>query len=273
MKDILECMDHPIIGGSHEQEERGCPKTRVAPSAASKSSKILIVESDPVQPRGRCGRCAPCSVTPADEAATVGGRDGLSSIRAKPKSLLLGMMLPTAAAFQNPQAGAGSASCRSRFAVLFSSARSTRLCLDEVNQLRGGWACFWRPLNIPSVAVLVGGWRIISPKKVRTQNEKAGEGNPSPLFFCARMDWMISSRFVPGGKADDVLDFGQIGDSAGQIRRRLGRKLVRRGCGLISLFELARAITRAARAVHGDLFVPAEVEDVADRFGGVHQLD
>ena len=146
-EDILECMDRPIVGGSQEQEEEAAPKARVSSSAASKSSKILIVESDRSALEALREMCAVLGYA-ADEAATVA--DGLAYLdRARPKCLLLGMMLPDGSGVQILK------QVRERFlpikvAVMFSSA-DPRDMLDEVNQLRAD-GLFLRPLNIPSVA-------------------------------------------------------------------------------------------------------------------------
>jgi CheY-like chemotaxis protein len=146
-EDILECMDRPIAGGSHEQEEQVAPKTRISSSAAGKSSKILIVESDPSSLEALREMCAVLGY-PADEAATIA--DGMAYLeRAKPKCLLLGMILPDGNGVQLLR------QVRERFlpikvAVMFSSA-DPRDLLDEVNQLRAD-GLFLRPLNIPSVA-------------------------------------------------------------------------------------------------------------------------
>jgi len=84
----------------------------------------------------------------ADEAASVA--DGMAYLeRARPKCVLLGMMLPDGSGVQILK------QVRERFlpikvAVMFSSA-DPREMLDEANQLRAD-GLFLRPLNIPSVA-------------------------------------------------------------------------------------------------------------------------
>src|ERR1043165_4814646 len=73
-EDILECMDRPIVGGDQEQEQ-AVPKTKVAPAAATKPSKILIVESDRGSLESLREMCAVLGYA-ADEAATVA--DGMA---------------------------------------------------------------------------------------------------------------------------------------------------------------------------------------------------
>ena len=144
-EDILECMDRPIVGG--ESDEDVAPKTKVAPSISAKPSKILIVESDPSSLEALREMCAVLGYA-ADEAASVA--EGMAYLeRARPKCLLLGMMLPDGSGVQILK------EVRDRFlpikvAVMFSSA-DLREILDEVNHLRAD-GLFLRPLNIPSVA-------------------------------------------------------------------------------------------------------------------------
>jgi PleD family two-component response regulator len=143
-EDILECMDRPIVGGA--QEEEVAPKAKVSPSIA-KPSKILIVESDRSSLESLREMCAVLGYA-ADEAASVA--DGMAYLeRAKPKCLLLAMMLPDGSGVQILK------QIRERFmpvkvAVMFSSA-DPREILDQVNHLRAD-GLFLRPLNIPSVA-------------------------------------------------------------------------------------------------------------------------
>jgi len=144
-EDILECMDRPIVGG--EKDEEVAPKTKVSPSVAAKPSKILIVESDRSSLEALREMCAVLGYA-ADEAATVA--DGMAYLeRARPKCVLLAMMLPDGSGVQILR------QVRERFlpikvAMMFSSA-DPRDMLDQANQLRAD-GLFLRPLNIPSVA-------------------------------------------------------------------------------------------------------------------------
>ena len=144
-EDILECMDRPHLQG--EQEEEVAPKTKVSPSVVSKPSKILIVESDPASLESLREMCAVLGYA-ADEASTVA--DGMAYLeRARPKCVLLAMMLPDGTGVQILK------QVRERFlpikvAVMFSST-DPRGILDQANQLRAD-GLFLRPLNIPSVA-------------------------------------------------------------------------------------------------------------------------
>src|SRR4051812_664284 len=144
-EDILECMDRPIVGS--QQEEEIAPKIKVSPSIGAKPSKILIVESDRSSLEALREMCAVLGYA-ADEAASVA--DGMAYLeRARPKCVLLGMMLPDGSGVQILK------QVRERFlpikvAVMFSSA-DPREMLDQANQLRAD-GLFLRPLNIPSVA-------------------------------------------------------------------------------------------------------------------------
>ena len=144
-EDILECMDRPIVG--NQLAEEVAPKTKVSPSIGTKPSKILIVESDRSSLEALREMCAVLGYA-ADEAASVA--DAMAYLeRARPKCVLLGMMLPDGSGVQILK------QVRERFlpikvAVMFSSA-DPRQMLDEANQLRAD-GLFLRPLNIPSVA-------------------------------------------------------------------------------------------------------------------------
>jgi len=143
-EDILECVDRPMV---EREAEEPAPMPKVAPSTGSRSSRILIVESDPASLEALREMCGVLGYH-ADEAASMA--DAMAYLeRSRPKCLLLSMVLPD---------GSGVAilrQVRDRFlpikvAVLFSSA-DPRNMLDEVNQLRAD-GLFLRPLNIPSIA-------------------------------------------------------------------------------------------------------------------------
>jgi len=143
-EDILECVDRPLV--EHEAEEPAA-KPKVAPSAGSRSSRILIVESDRASLEALREMCGVLGY-PADEAGSVA--DGLAYLeRSRPKCLLLSMVLPDGSGVKILR------EVRDRFlpikvAILFGSA-DPRGMLDEVNQLRAD-GLFLRPLNIPSIA-------------------------------------------------------------------------------------------------------------------------
>jgi len=143
-EDILECVDRPPV--EHEEIEHA-PQPKVAASVGSRSSRILIVESDPASLESLREMCGVLGY-PVDEAATVA--DAMTYLeRGRPKCLLLSMVLPDGSGVKILR------EVRDRFlpikvAVLFSSA-DPRNMLDEVNQLRAD-GLFLRPLNIPSIA-------------------------------------------------------------------------------------------------------------------------
>jgi len=145
-EDILECVDRPLVGGE-EEEAVPAPAPKMKQSAGQKSSKILIVESDPASLESLREMCAVLGYA-ADEAATLA--DGLAYLEgARPKCLLLSMVLPDGSGVKILR------QIRDRFlpikvAVMFSSADSRQM-LDEVNHLRAD-GLFLRPLNIPSIA-------------------------------------------------------------------------------------------------------------------------
>ena len=145
-EDILECVERPQVE-REEEEPVAAPKPKLAPSVGSRSSRILIVESDRASLEALREMCGVLGY-PADEAATVA--DALTYLeRGKPKCLLLSMVLPDGSGVKILR------QVRDRFlpikvAILFSSA-DPRGMLDEVNQLRAD-GLFLRPLNIPSIA-------------------------------------------------------------------------------------------------------------------------
>src|SRR3954467_10936012 len=128
-EDILECIDRPLVESSEDEVE---PQPQVAPAVGPKASKILIVESDPASLESLREMCGILGY-PADEAATVS--DAIAYLeRAKPKCLLLSMVLPDGSGVEILQ------QVRDRFlpvkvAIMFSSS-DPRAMLDKVNQLR-----------------------------------------------------------------------------------------------------------------------------------------
>ena len=144
-EDILECIDRPLIDSGEEEEV--APKPKVASSVGSRSSKILIVESDPPSLAALREMCGVLGY-PADEVSTLA--EGMEYLeKSRPKCVLLGMVLPDGSGVKILR------QVRDRFlpikvAVMFSSA-DPRGMLDEVNALRAD-GLFLRPLNIPSIA-------------------------------------------------------------------------------------------------------------------------
>src|SRR3989440_6828136 len=145
-EDILECVDRPQVE-REEEEPVAAPKPKVAPSTGSRSSRILIVESDPASLEALREMCGVLGY-PADEAGTLA--EAMEYLeKTRPKCLLMAMVLPDGSGVKILR------EIRDRFlpikvAVLFSSA-DPRGMLDEVNQLRAD-GLFLRPLNIPSIA-------------------------------------------------------------------------------------------------------------------------
>src|SRR5258706_16258807 len=89
-EDILECVDRPPIE-REEEEPAQMPKPKVAPSIGSRSSRILIVESDPASLEALREMCGVLGY-PVDEAGTIS--DALTYFeRGRPKCLLLSMVL------------------------------------------------------------------------------------------------------------------------------------------------------------------------------------
>jgi CheY-like chemotaxis protein len=149
-EDILECAQEPLIGDStsdRDASDEVSPQPKVRASVGQKSSRILIVESDPASLEALREMCAVLGYK-CDEANSVA--EGLAQMeRSRPRCLLLAMMLPDGSGVQILK------HVREKFlpvkvAVLFGSAEP-RAMLDEVNQLRAD-GLFLRPLNIPSIA-------------------------------------------------------------------------------------------------------------------------
>src|SRR3954467_10592921 len=143
-EDILECSDRPLVESS---EEEVMPAPKPAPSVRPKSSRILIVDSDPASLDALREMCAVLGYE-VDEAAT--RAEGMAYLeRARPRCLLLGMVLPDGS-WVNILRQVRGRVLPGKVAGMFSSS-DPRGMLDEVNQLRAD-GLFLRPLNIPSIA-------------------------------------------------------------------------------------------------------------------------
>lgn len=143
-EDILECSERPLL---EQDEQETIPRAKPAPAVGSRSSRILIVESDRASREALREMCDVLGY-PADEAGSVA--DGMAYLeRARPKCLLLALVLPDGSGVELLK------QVRDRFlpvkvAVMFSSSEPRNM-LDEVNRLRAD-GLFLRPLNIPSIA-------------------------------------------------------------------------------------------------------------------------
>ncbi|HEV8607015.1 MAG TPA: response regulator [Tepidisphaeraceae bacterium] len=143
-EDVLECIDRPLVESNPEKSE---PQPKVKPSVGQKSSRILIMESDPASLEALREMCGVLGYL-ADEVGTVA--EGMAYLeRSRPRCMLLAMMLPDGSGVSLLR------HVRDRFlpikvAVMFNSAEP-RAMLDEVNRLRAD-GLFLRPLNIPSIA-------------------------------------------------------------------------------------------------------------------------
>ena len=85
-EDILECVDRPMV---EREAEEPAPMPKVAPSTGARSSRILIVESDPASLEALREMCGVLGYH-ADEAASMA--DAMAYLeRSRPKCLLLSM--------------------------------------------------------------------------------------------------------------------------------------------------------------------------------------